>query len=137
MGDLRPQAFFWTDGAPAIALGNLGGRATDSSLARAVSDDGTVVGWSGEELWGDQEAFIWTRENRMLSLAVYLGSRGVELPEGMVLTAALDISGDGNTMVGLAGTRTGNTAIGSPGWEKPTSRCRGPGKPLGAQTHGS
>lgn len=101
MGGVSPQAFFWTDGAPAIALGNLSGRATDSSLARAVSDDGTVVGWSGDELWGDQEAFIWTRENRMVSLAAYLGARGVKLPEGMVLTAALDISADGNTVVGL------------------------------------
>jgi uncharacterized membrane protein len=100
MGSLSPQAFVWRDDSDPVVLGNLSGRATDSSLARAVSDNGTVVGWSGDETWGDQEAFIWTRKTGLLSLAAYLKAKNVDLPEGMTLTAALDISGDGNTIVG-------------------------------------
>lgn len=100
IGTPSPRAFVWRDDAEPVVLGNLSGRATDSSLARAVSDDGTVVGWSGDEMWGDQEAFIWTRKSGLLSLADYLADRDVNLPEGMILTAALDISGDGTTIVG-------------------------------------
>jgi len=99
------RGFFWMEGSPAVILGNLSGEATDSSLAKAVADDGTVVGWSGDFMWGDQEAFIWTRRDGMVSLADYLTAREVELPEGMVLTAALDISADGSTIVGLCRDR--------------------------------
>jgi hypothetical protein len=37
----------------------------------------------------------------MQSLAAYLAARDVKIPRGMVLTAAMDISGDGGTVVGL------------------------------------
>jgi hypothetical protein len=37
----------------------------------------------------------------MLSLAAYLAARDVKVPRGMVLTAAMDISGDGATVVGI------------------------------------
>lgn len=105
MGGISPQAFVWEDGSQPLALGNLSGRATDSSLARAVSNEGTVVGWSGDEMWGDQEAFIWTGNNGISSLANYFASREVDLPEGMILTAALDISADGTTVVGICRDR--------------------------------
>lgn len=105
MGGPSPQAFVWNGQDDPLALGNLSDRATDSSLARAVSDDGTVVGWSGDEMWGDQEAFIWTRKTGLESLGDYFAARDVELPEGMVLTAALDISGDGTTIVGTCRDR--------------------------------
>jgi len=100
MGGLSPQAFFWKNGSEPVSLGNLSGRATDTSLAKAVSDDGKVVGWSGDALWGDQEAFIWTQSAGMRSLVAYLAARDVKVPHDMVLTAAMDISGDGATVVG-------------------------------------
>jgi probable HAF family extracellular repeat protein len=101
MGGLSPRAFFWKEGFQPVNLGNLSGRATDTSLAKAVSDNGTVVGWSGDAMWGDQEAFIWTASGGMQSLAAFLAARDVKIPRGMVLTAAMDISGDGGTVVGL------------------------------------
>jgi hypothetical protein len=64
-----------------------------------------VVGWSGDEMWGDQEAFIWSRKTGMSSVAGYLASRDVALPADMVLTAVLDISGDGKTLVGTCRDR--------------------------------
>jgi uncharacterized membrane protein len=102
MGGLGLQAFCWTVGQKPVALGNMGGRTTDSSLASAVSDDGKVVGWMGDELWGSQEAFIWTAQIGMRSLAEILIASGVSLPEDLRLTGALDISGDGTTIVGVS-----------------------------------
>ncbi len=101
MGGLSPQAFFWEEDSRPVSLGNLSGRATDTSMAKAVSDDGKVVGWSGDALYGDQVAYIWTREGGMQSLASFLAFRDIKIPKGMVLTAAMDISGDGGTVVGI------------------------------------
>ncbi len=101
MGSVNLQAFCWTVGQEPIALGNLSGRPADSSLASAVSNDGKVVGWSGDELFGDQEAFIWTAQVGMRSLADLALAAGVDLPAGIRLTSALDISGDGTTVVGV------------------------------------
>jgi len=108
LGGLRPQAFYWTHETRTINLGSLSGRATDPSSAKAVSDDGKVVGWSGDDLWGEQEAFIWTTEHGMLSLRQVLRDQGVDLPPSLVLTGALDISGDGNTIVGVGRDRDWN-----------------------------
>lgn len=101
LGRVSPQAFYWTAGQEPIALGNLSGKVTDSSLASAVSDNGTVVGWCGDELFGDQEAFVWSARIGMRSLAELAVAGGVELPAGLKLTGALDISGDGTTVVGV------------------------------------
>jgi len=101
LGGISRQAYFWTEGAETVGMGNLSGRATDTSLASAVSDDGKVVGWSGDPLWGEQEAFIWTRKGGMLSLPDHLAAHGVKVPQGIILTSALDISGDGKTVVGI------------------------------------
>jgi probable HAF family extracellular repeat protein len=108
MGGLSPQAFLWTAGQDPVGLGNLSGHATDASLASAVSDDGRVVGWSGDELWGTQEAFVWTAQAGMRSLADILAMHGVDLPAGLKLTGALDISGDGTTVVGVCRDKNWN-----------------------------
>lgn len=101
LGGLSRQAYFWTEGTEPVGMGNLRGWATDTSLASAVSDDGKVVGWSGDPLWGEQEAFIWTRRGGMVSLKDHLAAHGVRIPSGVILTSALDISGDGSTVVGV------------------------------------
>lgn len=102
LGGRESQAFLWSPGGGAVALGSLAGLGVESSLARAVSDDGVVVGWSGDALWGRQAAFVWTATAGMRSVAEVLAEAGADLPEGMVLTAAMDISGDGRTIVGVA-----------------------------------
>lgn len=109
LGGLSPQAFTWTEGAEAVSLGTLRGRPTDPSLALAVSDDGKVVGWSGDALWGEQEAFLWTSRRGMMSLEQLLLEQGVAVPDGIVLTSALDISGDGTTVVGVGRDGDWNT----------------------------
>jgi probable HAF family extracellular repeat protein len=108
LGGLSHQAFFWTEGAEPVSMGNVSGLATDTSLAHAVSDDGKVVGWSGDPLWGEQEAFIWTGRGGMISLSSHLAAHGIEVPEGIILTSALDISGDGTTVVGVCRDRDWN-----------------------------
>jgi probable HAF family extracellular repeat protein len=105
LGGASPQAFHWTVTGGVVNLGSIGGRAATGSLARAVSDDGRVVGWSGDAVWGDQVAFLWTAATGMRALAAVLEEAGVALPDDMVLTAALDISGDGGTVVGIARDR--------------------------------
>ena len=105
LGGPLPEAFYWTENEGPVGLGSLDGLAADRSVARAVSDDGKVVGWSGDVLWGNQEAFIWTAAGGMRSLAAVLEANGVALPAGMTLTRALDISGDGSTVVGICRDR--------------------------------
>ena len=105
LGGPLPEAFYWTEIEGPVGLGSLDGLAADRSVARAVSDDGKVVGWSGDVLWGNQEAFIWTAAGGMRSLAAVLEANGVDLPAGMTLTRALDISGDGSTVVGICRDR--------------------------------
>ncbi len=95
------QAYVWTREQGAVGLGTLTGRAADTSLARAAADDGRVVGWSGDPLWGDQAAFLWTAESGMVSLAQVLAANGARVPANTVLTAALDISADGRVIVGV------------------------------------
>jgi probable HAF family extracellular repeat protein len=108
LGGLSPQAFARKGGSEPVNLGNLSGRATDTSQACGVSDDGKVVGWSGDALWGEQEAFIWTENRGMLSLADYLATHDIELPPGVILTGAMDISGDGATVIGICRDRDWN-----------------------------
>lgn len=105
LGGLNHQAYFWTEGTEPVGMGNLSGRPTDTSLAHAVSNDGKVVGWSGDPLWGEQEAFIWTRKGGMASLPDHLAAHGVKVPQEITLTSALDISGDGTTVVGVCRDR--------------------------------
>ncbi|MFT5314556.1 MAG: hypothetical protein ACI9UK_000377 [Candidatus Krumholzibacteriia bacterium] len=101
MGGLSPQAFFWSVGQEPISLGNLSGRGTDASQATSVANDGKVVGWSGDEFSESQEAFIWTAQTGTQALADVAVAGGVTLPTGLRLTRALDISGDGSTVVGV------------------------------------
>jgi len=105
LGGPQPQAFYWTPRSEALGLGSLSGRATDCSLAKAVSDDGKVVGWCGDLLWGDLRAFLWTAQDGMVSLAAVLDEHDVDLPDGLILAQALDISGDGTTVVGVGRNR--------------------------------
>jgi len=105
LGGLHAEAFYQASGGDVVALGSLAGRITDSSVARAVSDDGKVVGWCGDVLWGNQRAFIWTASAGMRSLDSILSENGIQVPAQLVLTRALDISGDGSYVVGEARDR--------------------------------
>jgi len=94
------HAFYYTPGK-LLSLGTVSGNPSDESIANAVADNGTTVGWSGDPFGAGIEAFIWSPKLGMRSLAKYLHQRGVLLPFGITLTSALDISGDGSTIVGV------------------------------------
>jgi len=93
-------AFYYTETAGMLSLGTTSGSPYDQSIANAVADNGTTVGWSGDPFGAGIQAFIWSPTIKMQSLAKYLQNRGVLLPYGIVLTTALDISADGSTIVG-------------------------------------
>lgn len=93
-------AFRYTAGN-LVSLGTVSGNPSDQSIANAVAENGTVVGWSGDPFGVGIEAFIWSPKLGMQSLAKYLQRRGVLIPFGMTLATALDISADGSTIVGV------------------------------------
>jgi uncharacterized membrane protein len=92
-------AFRYTAGN-LVSLGTVSGNPFDQSVANAVAENGTVVGWSGDPFGLGIQAFIWSPTLGMQSLAKCLHQRGVLLPFGVVLTTATDISADGSTIVG-------------------------------------
>ena len=85
---LGSEAYLWTQGVGTMGLGDLpGGRF--SSVAVAVTSDGsTVVGW-GVNADDTREAYRWTEETGMVGL----GSSGF-------ISRAHDVSADGSMVVG-------------------------------------
>ena len=98
-----PRAFYYTDAAGLVSLGTVSGNDTDQSVANAVSDQGVVVGWSGDPFGGGIVPFIWNAQNPgspMASLQDTLAAAGIKIPKNVYLTTALTISADGSTIVG-------------------------------------
>jgi probable HAF family extracellular repeat protein len=93
-------AFFYSDKRGLIALGTLSHAAGDQSIANGISDNGRVVGWSGNPFGGGIEAFTWTSHDGMKRLATVLRKLGAKVPAGTILTTAVSISADGSTLVG-------------------------------------
>lgn len=98
-----PRAFYYTDAAGLVSLGTVSGNDTDQSVANAVSDQGMVIGWSGDPFGGGIVPFIWNAQNPgspMASLQDTLAAAGIKIPKNVYLTTALTISADGSTIVG-------------------------------------
>jgi len=73
------------------------------SMATDVSDNGIVVGWSGETgPWGVLEPFVWTREDGIMLAADYLAAHGVVVPSNYQIATVVAISADGTTLGGQA-----------------------------------
>jgi uncharacterized membrane protein len=92
-------AFVYSDAAGVTYLGTLSGKASDQSFANGTSDDGIVVGWSGNFRSG-YEGFIWTTQIGLQSLQTKLNSLGANIPSSVTLITPLAISADGTTIVG-------------------------------------
>ncbi len=99
-GQLNGVAMYWDADVGAVELGTLPGDEPYGSIALAISDDGKVVGFSGNAFFSTPRAFIWTLEGGMMSLSDYLVQEGVAGYDGELLDRAIDISADGNTIVG-------------------------------------
>ncbi len=99
-----PRAFYYTDANGLVDIGTLSGRSTDESQANAISDNGLVVGWSGDAFGAGIEAFVWHAKHpttHPTSLKKFLLQKGVKVPKNLYLTTAIALSGDGSTMVGV------------------------------------
>ena len=91
------EAFRWTSDGGMVGLGDLPGGDFGSQALGVSSDGAVVVGWS--YLASGDEAFQWTSEYGMQTVASILTAAGVDIT-GWELRWALDISADGNTIVG-------------------------------------
>ena len=93
------EATMWKNNALPVSLGDLPG-GLYSSYAFSVTDYGRVVVGYGSTDRG-QEAFVWTEDHGIERLEDAVFNRwGLSLPEGWILTRALDLSSDGTTVVG-------------------------------------
>ena len=90
------EAFRWTEAGGFERLGDLPG-GSSLSLAIDVSDDGSVIIGQGNS--GVAEAIVWREGAGMRSLRSILLENGVDLT-GWTLPGAVEISGDGTTIVG-------------------------------------
>jgi uncharacterized membrane protein len=93
-------AFFYSDKRGLQLIGTIKHTTTDQSFANGISDDGRVVGWSGDQFGAGIEAFSWTSYSGVKKLATVLRNLGANIPAGTTLTDAVSISADGSTMVG-------------------------------------
>ncbi len=94
------QAFYYTDKGGLVSLGTLTGHKNDGSGGNAVSDNGLVVGYSGNLINFDLRAFVWSPQGGMRYLRQALESHGAVIPSNVILNNAIAISADGSTIVG-------------------------------------
>lgn len=100
------EAFLWTAENGMVPLGDLPGGSL-SSQANAIAYDGSIIVGFGNNMLGDQEAFIWDATNGMRSLkSVLENDYGLDL-SGWRLRDATGISADGQTIVGWGDRQPG------------------------------
>lgn len=93
-------AFLYSDKAGLTNIGTIRQSRFEQSVANAISDNGMVIGWSGDPFGHGIDAFLWTSSGGTVKLAKALRQMGAKIPTGMTLSTALSISADGSTMVG-------------------------------------
>ncbi|MBK8231125.1 MAG: T9SS type A sorting domain-containing protein [Candidatus Eisenbacteria bacterium] len=104
-GEANSSAFFYSPSTGLIDIGALPGE-TWGSTATGVSDNGRVVGWSGNPFFSFPSATIWTQDAGLQPLASYLTAMSVDVG-GYHLYTATSISADGYTIAGTAIDPTG------------------------------
>jgi uncharacterized membrane protein len=92
--------FLYSDKKGNLLLGTISHGPTDQSFPNGISDNGRVVGWSGDPFGAGIEAFFWNSAFGMKSLASVLNKFGANIPAGTTLTTAVSISADGSTIAG-------------------------------------
>lgn len=99
-GDL--EAFRTVIGSAPVGLGDLPGGVFYSEALACNEDGSVVVGRSAVTEDGQEEAFVWTQRGGMERLADVAARAGLQLPVGLVLGQATDVSADGLVFVGNA-----------------------------------
>jgi hypothetical protein len=107
------QAWRWSAATGGI---NIGPAPTSGWRGAAVASnaDGTRIllfyrPFPGPATFG--QGFIWTPDEGMVNLNTWLTAQGVAIPANTVLALPLDISSDGNTIVGIARNGAATTAF--------------------------
>jgi len=93
-------AFLYSDNAGMISLGTIVHGRTQQSFPNGISDNGIVIGWSGDPFGNGVEAFIWSAQLGTKKLARVLKENGAHIPAGTTLLTAVSISADGSTIAG-------------------------------------
>ena len=93
-------AFLYSDKAGLLSLGTITHGPTQQSFPNGISDNGSVVGWSGDPFGNGIEAFIWTSQLGTKRLAKVLRQYGAHIPAGTTLITAVSVSADGSTIAG-------------------------------------
>nr|WP_321513846.1 hypothetical protein [uncultured Pseudodesulfovibrio sp.] len=101
-GSLRQRAFRWTEAGGMVNLETLSGGRFDTSIARGVNGDGSVVVGQGTSANG-LEAFRWTQASGMVGLG--------DLTGGFFNSSARAVSDDGSVIVGKASSDSGTEAF--------------------------
>lgn len=103
------DAFRWDWHAPSASwketsLGSLPGTSQPFGLAmaRAVTDDGSMIVGYNRFGAGNETGFVWTEATGMRSAADFLEANGSSVPLGTRILDLTDISADGSTIVGVA-----------------------------------
>jgi hypothetical protein len=91
---------FCSDNRGLLSLGTIRHSPTEQSVPNSISDNGVVVGWSGDPFGHGIEAFVWTPASGTIKLAKALRQMGAKIPAGMTLYTAVSISADGSTIAG-------------------------------------
>jgi probable HAF family extracellular repeat protein len=101
------EAFRWTESTGLQGLGYL--RPNDvASLARAVSGDGnTAVGFSGNALLNDTQAFLWNANGGTQNLHGILIGQGADVSYWQSLIEANDVSANGRWIAGAGVNKFG------------------------------
>lgn len=97
------RAFLYTQGTGATNLGYIGPDdfGFGQSYCNGVSDDGSIaVGWSGDNLFGVVQGFVWTPTGGMQNAAEFLAAAGVVVPNQWFINSVTAISADGLTIAG-------------------------------------
>jgi uncharacterized membrane protein len=93
-------AFLYSDKKGLLLIGTLRHSLNEQSVANGISDNGLVIGWSGDPFGHGIEAFVWTSAGGLERLEKVLNHLGAKIPNGTILIDAISISADGSTMVG-------------------------------------
>jgi len=101
IGAQEATAFVFDDESGYTDIGTLTGNPSHRSTAISVSENGVVVGWSGDVLGGFIEAFIWTPTDGIRRLADVLSGYGVDVSDWWLYTAKA-VSADGSVIYGEA-----------------------------------
>jgi probable HAF family extracellular repeat protein len=103
------DAYRWDWHAPSASwketlLGSLPGtfQPFGLAMARAVTDDGSMIVGYNRIGAGNETGFVWTEKTGMRSAADFLAANGSGVPAGARILDLTDISADGSTIVGVA-----------------------------------